>query len=430
LDGYKPMDIVIGDVHPVDILIQTADGREITPRLIAWLDWVSGDMHTTLVFLGKREGIKQEHIARAFVAMVKDWGLPRLLYLDNGSEYKWDEMMDGFRALAGLAQAFDVVIASAGEIDIATGCDEPKSAQPPSDTVIRAKPYNAPAKAIEAVFGNLEQNYFSMIPGWIGGNRMNKRTHRVGKKPIPYPGNEQEFEQSFNQVMTFYRNTEQREKPSPNDRKRAFYADRWQPYIASYEVFLFAFSTLERSKVHTNGIQVNGEWYYADCLIPLIGSYIEVRAAKWDKSHLVWLDEQERPNLIPQAKKFAPTDRAGAVENSRRKGLLLQHVRDEKAGTVKLDMVEEIARHNAMHEPLPTLPPGIEIGITPQVAALADARKNPPKARETSLLPGSFQHKKTGEIIGIEAMPEPVEPAKVIDLDRLLLESSQRKKIP
>jgi hypothetical protein len=43
-------------------------------------------------------------------------------------------------------------------------------------------------------------------------------------------------------------------------------------------------------------------------------------------------------------------------------------------------------------------------------------------------MPGSFQHKKTGEIIEIEVVKPITESANVIDLDKLLLESAQRKK--
>jgi hypothetical protein len=35
-DGYQPMDVVIGDVHPLDI-VKLHDGREVHARLIAWL---------------------------------------------------------------------------------------------------------------------------------------------------------------------------------------------------------------------------------------------------------------------------------------------------------------------------------------------------------------------------------------------------------
>jgi hypothetical protein len=436
-DDAMPMDIVIGDVHPVDILIKTEDGREITPRMIAWVDWATGDVHSTIVFLGKGQGIRQEHIARAFVAMVRDWGLPRCLYLDNGSEYKWEEMMEGFSALVGLASAFDVILASAREIDATTGDDVPEDAPEIPHAVIRAKPYNAPAKYAEAIFGNLEQYFFSMIPGYIGGDRTNKRTHLVGKAPKTFNGNEDELDAAIQEMIVFYRNTSQTrghlEGKSPNQKRAECYAKApkdWHLYTAPYEVFLFAFSTIERPKVMTNGIQVNGEWYYDDCLIPHIGSRLEIRAAKWDKTHLIWLDANGKQHLIPQVVTYRADERAGAIEQSRRKGKLLEHVKNEKAGTVKLDMVKEITRHNAMQDPPPALPEGIAIGMTSQVKALADARKDAPKPKETRLLPGSFRHRKTGDIIEIQAPPKPEKSKPSLDLDKLLLQSAKIKDTP
>lgn len=426
-----PMDIVIGDVHPLDILITTADGREITPRLIAWLDWATGDIHTTLVFLGKNQGIRQDHIASSFVAMVKDWGLPRRLYLDNGSEYKWDEMMEAFKTLTGLAGAFDIFLKSAREIDAATGMDDAEPQQEAAKAVTRAKPYNARAKAIEAVFGILERYFLAMIPGWIGGNRMNKRTHRVGKKPKPFPGSEQDFEQAFNQAIAFYRSTEQGGTmggKSPNERKREGYENpEFQPFTAPHEAFLLAFATIERPKVQPGGIQVSGQWYYHDCLIPHIGYRLEIHAAKWDKDFVTWLDENGHPHLIPQAKLYSPDDRAGAIEQSRRKGLALAHVKEKKAGTSKLDLLQEITRHNAMQPPPPALPHAIEIGINPQVKSLAEIRKNPPKLREITLHPGSFRHKQTGQVVEMATPAEPDQPGQTLDLDKHLIESAKKR---
>ncbi|HHX0887881.1 TPA: hypothetical protein ACU6E5_006037, partial [Pseudomonas aeruginosa] len=81
-DGLRPMDIVVGDVHPIDILLTRADGSTVTPRAICWLDVATQRLHVTLVQLEKGEGIKQAHVAQSFTALCSAWGLPRQLYLD------------------------------------------------------------------------------------------------------------------------------------------------------------------------------------------------------------------------------------------------------------------------------------------------------------------------------------------------------------
>jgi len=429
-DDAMPMDIVIGDVHPVDILIRTEDGREITPRMIAWVDWATGDIHSTLVLLQKRQGIRQEHIARSFVAMVNDWGLPRRLYLDNGSEYKWAEMMEGFNALAGLASAFDIVLTTAKEINAITG-DETQSEPDIQNAVIRAKPYNAPAKYAEAVFGNLEQHFLCMIPGWIGGNRMNKRTHRLGKAPITYPGSEQDLEKAIQQALDFYRNTQQArghlQGKSPNQKRAECYANGWRPYTAAYEVFLFAFSTIERPKVMTSGIQVNAEWYYQDCLIPYIGQRLSVHAAKWDMTHVIWLDQNDKPHLIPKVVTYRADDRSGAIEQARRRGKLLEHVRVQKSGTVKLDLVEEISRHNAQQPAPHALPVGIPIGMTDEVRGIEKATNELPKAKVLHIFNGDILHTKTGSVLEMKPIKTGAQIPQKLDLDKLLLENSNKK---
>ena len=40
-EGRKPMEIVVGDVHHLDILLRRDDGSTYTPKLIAWLDWAT-----------------------------------------------------------------------------------------------------------------------------------------------------------------------------------------------------------------------------------------------------------------------------------------------------------------------------------------------------------------------------------------------------
>jgi len=436
-EDAMPMDIVIGDVHPVDILIKTEDGREITPRMIAWVDWATHDIHSTLVFLEKRQGIRQEHIARSFVAMVNDWGLPRRLYLDNGSEYKWAEMIEGFNALSGLARNcdafFDAFIITPQEVNSTTGCYDSTESSYEINGVIRAKPYNAPAKYAEAVFGNLEQHFLCMIPGWIGGNRMKKRTHRLGKAPITFPGNEQDLEQAIQQALDFYRNTEHArgdlKGKSPKQKRIECYANGWQPYKAPYEVFLFAFSTKERPKVMTGGIQVNAEWYYHDCLIPYIGQRLTVHAAKWDKTHVIWLDQNDndKVHLIPKVVTYRADDRAGAIEQARRKSLKLDHVRKEKSGTVKLDMVEEISRHNAQQPAPPPLPKGVSIGMTDKTNAIEKAMTEPPKAKVLHLFTGDVLHEKTGSLLEMAAIETSPQVTRKLDLDRLLIENSTKK---
>jgi hypothetical protein len=46
------------------------------------LDVATNEIHMTFVLLEKGEGIRRKHVAQGFEAMVADWGLPEMLYLD------------------------------------------------------------------------------------------------------------------------------------------------------------------------------------------------------------------------------------------------------------------------------------------------------------------------------------------------------------
>jgi hypothetical protein len=181
----------VGDVHPIEIKLTRADGTAVMPRAIAWLDVATQRLHVTLIQLEKGEGVKQVHVAQSFAAMCSAWGLTRQLYLDNGSEYGWQDMMEGFAQLSRLTGV---------ELDTRL---EPQMAAAPN-AVVRARPYNAQAKPIEGIFALLEQQVLSMLPGWIGGNRMRQKTHNVGRAPQAFGGDWESFHQSFDHALAYY----------------------------------------------------------------------------------------------------------------------------------------------------------------------------------------------------------------------------------
>lgn len=403
----SPMDIVIGDVHPVDVLLTREDGTEGTARMIAWLDLANNDLFYTLVLLPKGKGITQAHIAASFVDMVQAWGLPRTLYLDNGSEYQWAEMIAGFEKLQGLCEGFRVFIAGAGDIDAAAGIEGDTAAteQVPRATV-RAKPYNAQAKAIEGVFSALEK-FIALIDGYIGGNRMTKKTSNVGKAPRPYPHSFETFKEvAFAEAVAFYRNEPQRGTmggKSPNERKRAAVADGWKPGASvPRESFLFAFAKPYQPRVHPGGIQVENEWFNGDELIPEIGSKIDVWYAKWDGNFVLWIKPDSTAVLIQKETAYHPLDIAGAKEQSRRNGIQAANVRRLAAISPHVDTVAAMARYNAALPLPPETPAGPQITLEPEARALMDAIQ---EGADTAAAPPiklphlAYREDKTGEVV-------------------------------
>ena len=74
-EGRAPMSTVFGDVHHQDVLLPRADGSTFTAKLVCYLDPATKRMFVHPVFPAKGEGVRQEHVIEAFIAMTQDPGL-------------------------------------------------------------------------------------------------------------------------------------------------------------------------------------------------------------------------------------------------------------------------------------------------------------------------------------------------------------------
>lgn len=411
-----PMDCVFGDVHPDDILILREDGSEATARMIAWFDMASHDVFYNLVQLPKGKSITQADIIASFIEMVQAWGLPKRLYLDNGSEYLDKDFIAGLEMLQGLCSGFSLHLASADEIDSVGGFETDAPDEERKRTV-RARPYNARAKVIEAFFSWLNR-FLQAIPGYIGGDRMRKKTHNVGKRPKPFPGS---FEQlrtgPHAEAVAFYRNEPQGGSmgwKSPNQLKREAYADpAYEPPPAVDDATLLAaFAKVHRKPVQHGGIKfTDGEefWYWDDELIAVMGEKIEVRRAKWKPEYILWIKPDGSPVLIRRDIYFDPFDTGGAKEQSRREGLLKRHVSGIRRISPPTDVVADMARLNAVLPPPPVTPPGPKILLSAKTQAIADAVRD--EVGTPAQPPEKLPHGAYREKNGVVVLPARIAPA-------------------
>jgi len=367
--GLAPGEAIVADVHPVDVLLSRPDGSTYTTRMIAWYDLGTNRFFYTLLHLGLRQSVTQADIARSFFELCQAWGIPRKLYMDNGSEYKWAEMMDAFRAFAVLVKEMEVKMESlealaarfaaedAGELPVGDGVPAQEAAvTSEGGAIVRAKPYNAAAKPVEGAFSALEK-VLSMLTGHIGGDRMNKKLTKVGKQPDAYPGDAEAFNLAFAEAVESYHNTPQRGflgGLTPNQKAERIpegYTVTFAPEI----VFRQAFAEARTPKVHNSGIQVDGRWYYSDDLIPYVGSKVTVRFAKWATDAVILVRDHPLPGVwqcavIKERPVFDMFDPAGAVESSRREGVQNRHYRALKKHVRKMDMLEEMQSYNRVHQ--------------------------------------------------------------------------------
>lgn len=368
-EGFAPGEAIVADVHPVDILLQRDDGSTYTPRMIAWYDLGTNRFFYSLLHPGPRQSVTQADIARSFFELCQAWGMPRKLYMDNGSEYKWDEMMDAFRLFAVMVQEMEVRIESFEALEARFAAedagDEVREDETPGqetsatsggEAIVRAKPYNAAAKPVEGAFSALEK-VLSMLPGHIGGDRMNKRLSKVGKQPDTYSGDAEAFSRDFAGAVESYHNTSQRgflRGLTPNQ-KAEIIPEGHTVTFAPEIVFRAAFAEERTPKVHSGGIQLDGRWYYDDALIPYATRKVTVRFAKWAPDAVILVRDRPLPGvsqyaLIRERKVFGMFDPAGAVEASRREGVQSRHYRALKRRVGKLDMAEELHSYNRVHQ--------------------------------------------------------------------------------
>jgi DNA-binding transcriptional ArsR family regulator len=381
-DNYAPMDIVIGDVHPIDILIRRDDGSTATPKMVAWTDYKTNRLFADVAFLPEGKGIRQEHVALSLIRLTQAWGMPRALYLDNGREYNWAHFIDGAMAVA------DVTIAYLR--DRPAVADDFLRGRP--SMVINALPYNAPAKPIEGIFGNLERR-LSIIPGHIGGNRMTKKTANVGREPEVFPGSDDELRAAIAIAIDAYETTPQHGRLKGKSPREAFndaVAAGWSRVDVEPLALAAAFSVREVRRVRQGAIAWKGTRFTHEELWRLpAGTCVQLRIPLiGDRSRIDVLDDGGR--LICTAEEDRPydfLDAAGARESARRAAVHREAITAMGRDIDHLDLVAETAKANALEPAEAVAKSAGMIKFSDEIEAITSARRALPQPvpRNTAL---------------------------------------------
>lgn len=290
----RPMDVLIGDVHYVDIAISDCEGP-VRARLIAWIDASSHFLWVTPVFLGEGQGVVQNDIAESLsqVTMCPHGGIPSEYYLDNGSEYA---------ALSGAMARLSVLADLQFRVTL-------------------AKPYAAQSKGlIKGLFGNLEYSIFKGIPGWIRGDRTNKKTTRRGQVVAPYGKGLAALEQDIHAAVAIYNNRPQDAKGrlgglSPLQMLEAKIAEAgFVARVPSEEVFDMVFSRQEVRTVRNSMITIENRTFEGACLdrVPT-GDKVEVLVPLRKNTERAYIKHRGKDlgwtDIVPI---FGHSDREGA----------------------------------------------------------------------------------------------------------------------
>lgn len=89
--GFKACELLIGDGHRVDYMVVDEQGREFRPMLTFWQD--GGSNYLFEPFVGEVENT--DSIRRSFIQVCKEYGVPRVVSVDNGMGYASKQMSGG-----------------------------------------------------------------------------------------------------------------------------------------------------------------------------------------------------------------------------------------------------------------------------------------------------------------------------------------------
>ncbi|MEG9884151.1 MAG: hypothetical protein V6Z86_05960 [Hyphomicrobiales bacterium] len=374
-----PRDIVVGDVHPTDVMMLRPDGKPAYPKAITWLDVATHEIHMTFALLEKGEGVRQEHIAQAFSAMIDDWGLPKLLYLDNGTEYSSPELVAGFTRLSKLTSgAIALDLGGAGEVGLRVAASR--------EAVIRSTPYNARGKPrIEGAFGNLERVHFSLIPGWTAGERMRKKTHAKGKTPIAFSGDETAFLEAARLQLDWYHQRPQQghlNGKSPNEALRGYIDQGWagKRALKSPQVIDLAFAKEIKRTPHHGRVRVvikRGDgpiWYYHDKLVHY-HTPITLHVPAHNPSCAWCFAGEELICVARPEQTYGVLDPAGLREGDRRRKALNRDISEMRKHCALLSLQDETARHVSHLPDGPEVPIGamVDAGMLDRLAEATEA---------------------------------------------------------
>lgn len=382
-DGMRPVELVAGDVHHLDILMRRDDGSTYTPKVVAWQDVATNRVFWSLFILPKGHGIRREHAIASFIAMIQhpQWGMPSRLYLDNGGEYN---LMDFLKDALGLADWTQIIVRSLQD-DRETAAVVGRARR----AIIKARPYNAPAKPIEGIFGVLERGPLAMLTGWIGGDRMAKKTHNVGKAPKPFPFGPDELRAELGLALRYLHSTPQSGHlagKSPDEAFAAAVAAGWQRTDIDPFALAAVFGERRTPTVDRGRVAFKGDVYYHDALLPLTGERVTaIRPVVAGDERVYVLDDKGGFLCAAEREtRYGFTDGAGAVEQGRRTRTLNQRMKAMRRDTDRLDLADEMRAVVAFHGPGPTPPSAGVIRLSETHEAMGEELKNAPAARKRS----------------------------------------------
>ncbi len=299
-EKLAPMDCVFVDVKHIDVRL----GGGLKPRAVCFYDQATGRMFSYLVAPASG-AVSAEHVELACYHMMghPDWGIPRVMYADQGSE-------------------------NSGLIRVARILADRKDVK---CIVKKAQPHNPQAKPIEGIFSNLNKLVFARFPGFTGGKPYYtaSRVRVVGEAGPVFPGTWEDFCRLYELFMTDYHHAARGKKGSPHGRladARSRGAVNFQ-HVPPGDLEKM-FSKLDQVKSRQSGFVFDGQHYTSD----------EIFKQNLEKLVTVCTPDEQPPSFFGRDDRLYKARHDpfyegvdGYLESQRRKDAAVASVRDKKA---------------------------------------------------------------------------------------------------
>lgn len=371
IEGMQPMELVVMDVHHINVRVLRENGTAATPKLLAFHDVATNRVFVEIIFFEASGAVRNSDLITAFVRMCQhpSFGIPQTLYADNGSEYGFaDDLEDALKLGAKV-----IAKERAGE----------------HRAVIRALPYNAAAKQVEGWFRQMNQQYFRHIKGWIDDDRMKPKRPALGKMHKPYDEGFDAFVKTVREYIHVYENMPQEgalKGRSPAQVFAEHVESGWSATVINPMDLLTVFTRQETRVVKSHGIDIKKRPWVCDELLRYHGNKVVAHIPKYHGFGAVLITDG-RGNRIGIARaddEYHPTDERGAKESARRVKEWRDGLRELDESVPDVDVGAELIGYGKSIPPVvPNKPDGVLSVSDPQSAEQAivpESRK--PKTRD------------------------------------------------
>lgn len=338
----RPMEVLMGDVHTVDLTISAALSSKfkqvrdiafdaaiagevsVKAWLIGWMDGSSGYMWATPVITGPGQGITQQDVALSlYEVLTCPWGgMPDEFMIDNGGEF-------GFLAESVIRFSAMAEISGLG--------------------VVKCRPYHPEGKArIEGAFRVLEAGFISALPGYNGGNILKPRLKSRGKPVSAYDRGPDRLIEDLHLAVAQYNGTVQHGDLAGLSPKAMLGAKAeatgWQAQrIEDPDMFDLVFSREEPRDVRQCTITVGKRRYSGPVLAELIGEKQVPFLVPWRDpiGPIILFRDGVIHHLTEEI--FALNDREGAVRKSAMVALQKAEIARRTATAAEVDVQQMLS---------------------------------------------------------------------------------------